>query len=98
MTPRLIIENIRKKADGTMPILCRINASDEVKGGRSVQDASSVACYLEEVCGVDAIHVSRAVLPSPTARKRFRPKQPAETCKSDSPPSILLPGRCLCEI
>lgn len=59
--PRLIIENIRKKTGGTMPILCRINGSDEVDGGQSVQDAAAVAVYLEEVCGVDAIHVSRAV-------------------------------------
>lgn len=59
--PRLIIENIRKKTGGTLPILCRINGSDEVDGGQSVQDAAAVAVYLDEVCGVDAIHVSRAV-------------------------------------
>lgn len=59
--PRLIIENIRKKTGGTMPILCRINGSDEVDGGQSVQDAAAVAVYLDEVCGVDAVHVSRAV-------------------------------------
>ncbi|MFR3030039.1 MAG: NADH:flavin oxidoreductase [Blautia sp.] len=59
--PRLIIENIRRKTNGTLPILCRINACDEVDGGQSVQDAAAVAAYLEEVCGVDAIHVSRAV-------------------------------------
>lgn len=44
-----------------MPILCRINASDEVPGGQSVQDAAVVAAYLEQECGVDAIHVTRAV-------------------------------------
>ena len=44
-----------------MPILCRINASDELDGGQSVQDAAAVAAYLEQECGVDAIHVSRAV-------------------------------------
>lgn len=59
--PRLIVENIRKKTGGTLPILCRINACDEVDGGQSVQDAAAVAAYLEEICGVDAIHVSRAV-------------------------------------
>ncbi len=59
--PRLIIENIRKKTGGTLPILCRINGSDEVDGGQSAQDAAAVAAYLEEACGVDAIHVSRAV-------------------------------------
>ncbi|WP_125114450.1 oxidoreductase [Agathobaculum sp. Marseille-P7918] len=59
--PRLIIENIRHKTGGNLPILCRINASDEVEGGQSVQDAAAVAAYLEQECGVDAIHVTRAV-------------------------------------
>lgn len=59
--PRLIIENIRKKTGGNLPILCRINASDEVEGGLSVQDASAVAAYLEEECGVDALNITRAV-------------------------------------
>ena len=59
--PRLIIENIRRKTGGNLPILCRINASDEVEGGQTVQDAAAVAAYLEQECGVDAIHVTRAV-------------------------------------
>lgn len=59
--PRLIIENIRQKTGGMLPIICRINASDEVPGGQSVQDAAAVAAYLEQECGVDAIHVTRAV-------------------------------------
>lgn len=59
--PRLIIENIRKKTSGNLPILCRINACDEVPGGQSVQDAAAVAAYLEQECGVDALHVTRAV-------------------------------------
>ena len=59
--PRLIIENIRRKTGGNLPILCRINACDEVEGGQSVQDAAAVAAYLEEECGVDALHVTRAV-------------------------------------
>ena len=59
--PRLIIENIRRKTGGTLPILCRINACDEVEGGQSVQDAAAVAAYLEQECGVDALHVTRAV-------------------------------------
>lgn len=59
--PRLIIENIRKKTGGNLPILCRINASDEVEGGLSVQDAAAVAAYLEEECGVDALNITRAV-------------------------------------
>ena len=59
--PRLIIENIRKKTGGNLPILCRINACNEVPGGQSVQDAAAVAAYLEQECGVDALHVTRAV-------------------------------------
>ena len=59
--PRLIIENIRRKTGGNLPILCRINASDEVEGGQSVQDAAAVAAYLEQECGVDALHGTRAV-------------------------------------
>ncbi len=59
--PRLIIENIRRKTGGQMPILCRINACDEVDGGQSVQDAAAVAAYLEEICHIDGIHVTRAV-------------------------------------
>ena len=59
--PRLIIENIRKKTGNDFPIICRINGCDEVDGGLSVQDAAAVAAYLEESCGVDAIHVTRSV-------------------------------------
>ncbi len=59
--PRLIIENIRRKTGGNLPILCRINACDEVEGGQSVQDAAAAAAYLEQECGVDALHVTRAV-------------------------------------
>ena len=44
-----------------MPILSRINASDEVEGGQSVQDAAAVAAYLEQECGVNALHVTRVV-------------------------------------
>ncbi|AJH01625.1 NADH oxidase [Clostridium beijerinckii] len=58
--PRLIIENIRKKVGQSMAILCRINSSDEVDGGLDVHDSSTIAAYLEE-CGVDGLHVSRAV-------------------------------------
>lgn len=59
--PRLIIENIRKKTGGNMPILCRINARDEGDGGMDVHDAAAIAAYLEQVCGVDAIHVTRSI-------------------------------------
>lgn len=57
---RLIIENIRKKAGSDLAVICRINCSDDVLGGISVQDAAAVAAYLES-CGADALHVSRAV-------------------------------------
>ena len=59
--PRLIIENIRKKTGGNMPILCRINARDEGDGGVDVHDAAAMAAYLETECGVDAIHVTRSI-------------------------------------
>ena len=58
---RLIIENIRKKAGKALAVICRINASDDVLGGQTPQDAAAVASYLEKECGVDALHVSRAV-------------------------------------
>ena len=58
--PRLIVENIRKKVGQSMAILCRINSSDEVDGGLDVHDSATIAAYLEE-CGVDGLHVSRAV-------------------------------------
>ena len=57
---RLIIENVRKKVGNSLGIICRINCSDDVLGGISGQDSAAVAAYLEE-CGVDAIHVSRAI-------------------------------------
>ena len=59
--PRLIIENIRRKTGGNMPILCRINARDEGDGGVDVHDAAAIAAYLETECGVDGIHVSRSI-------------------------------------
>jgi len=57
---RLVIENIRKKTGDKLVLLCRINSSDDVLGGISVQDSAVIATYLES-CGVDALHVSRAV-------------------------------------
>ena len=59
--PRLIIENIRRKTGGNLPILCRISARDEGDGGMDVHDAAAMAAYLETECGVDAIHVSRSI-------------------------------------
>lgn len=59
--PRLIVENIRKKAGKSLAVICRINGSDDIPGGQTPQDAAAVASYLEKECGVDALHVSRAV-------------------------------------
>ncbi len=59
--PKLIIENIRRKTGGNMPILCRINARDEGDGGIDVHDAAAIAAYLEQECGVDALHVTRSI-------------------------------------
>ncbi len=59
--PRLIIETIRKKTGGNLPILCRINGRDEGEGGVTVQDAAVIAAYLELECGVDALLVSRSI-------------------------------------
>lgn len=58
--PRLIIENIRKKVGHSIAILCRINSSDEIPGGLDVHDSAAIATYLED-CGIDGLHVSRAV-------------------------------------
>lgn len=58
--PKLIIEEIKKKTSGKIAILARINSSDEVLGGLTVQDSATIAAYLEE-CRIDALHVSRAV-------------------------------------
>jgi 2,4-dienoyl-CoA reductase-like NADH-dependent reductase (Old Yellow Enzyme family)/thioredoxin reductase len=58
--PRLIIENIRKKVGHSIAILCRINSSDEIAGGLDIHDSAAIAAYLED-CGIDGLHVSRAV-------------------------------------
>lgn len=57
---RLIIEEIKKKTQGKIAILARINSSDEVLGGLDVHDSAAIAAYLES-CGLDGLHVSRAV-------------------------------------
>lgn len=58
--PRLIIEEVKKRVGGKVAILARINASDDVQGGSDVHDGATVAAYLER-CGVECLHVSRAV-------------------------------------
>lgn len=57
---RLIIQEIKKTTEGKVAVLARINSSDEVPGGLDVHDSAAIAAYLED-CGLDAIHVSRAV-------------------------------------
>ena len=57
---RLIIEEVKKMTEGKIAVLARINSSDEVPGGLDVHDSAAIAAYLEG-CGLDAIHVSRAV-------------------------------------
>lgn len=57
---RLIIEEIKRETEGKLAVLARINSSDEVQGGLDVHDSAAIAAYLED-CGVDALHVSRAV-------------------------------------
>ena len=58
--PRLIVEAIRERVGDKVTILARINSSDDVLGGIDVHDSAAIAAYLED-CGVDALHVSRAV-------------------------------------
>lgn len=58
--PRLIVEEVRRRVRGRMAVIARINASDEVLGGQDVHDSAVIAAYLES-CGVDCLHVSRAV-------------------------------------
>ena len=58
--PRLIVEEVKKRVGGKVAILARINSSDEINGGMDVHDSAAVAAYLEE-CGVECLHVSRAV-------------------------------------
>ncbi len=58
--PRLIVEEVKKRVGGKVAILARINSSDEVEGGDDVHDSAAIAAYLED-CGVEGLHVSRAV-------------------------------------
>lgn len=58
--PRLIVEEIRRRVGNNLAIIARINASDDVVGGNDIHDSSAIAAYLEE-CGVDCLHVSRAI-------------------------------------
>ena len=57
---RLIIEEIKKTTQGKIAVLARINSADEVPGGLDIHDSAAIASYLED-CGLNALHVSRAV-------------------------------------
>ena len=56
---RRIIERIQEKAGKEFPIICRINGTDDISGGLTVQDSTVIAMKLEEM-GVSALHISRA--------------------------------------
>lgn len=58
--PRLIIEEVKAKTEGKVAILVRINSTEDMFGGLDNHDMCAVASYLEG-CGIDALHVSRAV-------------------------------------
>lgn len=58
--PRLIVEEIKKRVGDNVAILARINAADEIPGGVDVHDSAVIAAYLE-ACGVDCLHISRAI-------------------------------------
>lgn len=58
--PRLIVEEVKKAVGDKVAIIARINSADEVLGGLDVHDSAAIAAYLED-CGVQALHVSRAV-------------------------------------
>lgn len=57
---RLIVEEVKAKTEGKIAVLARINSTEDMFGGLDNHDMCSIAEYLEE-CGVDGLHVSRAV-------------------------------------
>lgn len=58
--PRLIVEEVKAKTEGKVAVLARINSQEDMFGGLDNHDMAAIAAYLED-CGVDALHVSRAV-------------------------------------
>ncbi len=58
--PKLIIEEVKKAAEGKIAVLARINSTEDMFGGLDNHDMCAVAAYLE-CCGLDGLHVSRAV-------------------------------------
>ncbi len=57
---RLIIEEVKAKTEGKVAVLARINSTEDMFGGLDNHDMCAIAAYLED-CGVDGLHVSRAV-------------------------------------
>mgnify|MGYP002569210194 CR=1 FL=1 len=57
---RLIVEEVKKRTEGKIAVLARINSTEDMFGGLDNHDMCAVASYLED-CGVDGLHVSRAV-------------------------------------
>ena len=57
---RLIIEEVKARTEGKIAVLARINSTEDMFGGLDNHDMCAIAEYLEE-CGVDGLHVSRAV-------------------------------------
>lgn len=57
---RMIIEEVKAKTEGKIAVLARINSTEDMFGGLDNHDMCAVASYLED-CGIDALHVSRAV-------------------------------------
>lgn len=57
---RLIVEEVKAKTEGKIAVLARINSTEDMFGGLDNHDMCAIAEYLEE-CGVDGLHVSRAV-------------------------------------
>ena len=56
----LIIDEVKKATQGKIAVLARINSTEDMFGGLDNHDMCAIATYLES-CGLDALHVSRAV-------------------------------------
>ena len=54
------IEEVKKATEGKIAVLARINSTEDMFGGLDNHDMCAIATYLE-ACGLDALHVSRAV-------------------------------------
>ena len=58
--PRRVVERIRKEVGSNLPISIRINGSDDLDGGITIEEAAQHAIMLESA-GADAISVSRGI-------------------------------------